>query len=77
MMETFNVFQFFDDENYEQVRNNVDANEAMKAFVFYSSSVGARIGTTKRVIITNIGDCVNAEWIFGKGLVYPPQAASV
>jgi hypothetical protein len=80
-METFSVFQFFDSDNYEEVRSNVDASEAMKAFVFYTSSIGARIGTTKRVIVTDKGDCINAEWIYGKGLVYPPppsnNAASV
>lgn len=72
-MEKFNVYQFFDGETWEQVRTNVDAAEAMKAFVFYTSSVGAKIGTTKRVIITDSGDCINAEWIYGSGLVYPPQ----
>lgn len=71
-METFNVYQFFSDDNYEEVRSNVNAAEAMKAFVFYTSSVGAKIGTTKRVIVTDKGDCINAEWVHGQGLVYPP-----
>jgi hypothetical protein len=33
----------------------------MKAFKHYTSSVGARMGITRRVIITDGGDCTNAE----------------
>lgn len=69
----YSVVQFFPDETYEYVRRGVDAAEAGKAFVHYISSVGARIGTTQRVIITDGGDFTNAEWIYGKGVVFPPE----
>jgi uncharacterized lipoprotein NlpE involved in copper resistance len=69
----FSVCQFFEDGSYEYVRRYVGAEEAGKAFTHYCTSVGARIGITRRVIITDGGDCVNMEWIFGKGLVYPPK----
>ena len=72
-METFSVTQFFPDETYEMVREHVSAEEAVKAFGHYISCVGARIGTTRRVIITDGGDCVNYEWQFGKGITFPEQ----
>ncbi len=71
--ELFNVVQFFPDETYEYVRTNVPAEEAVNAFKHYCTSVGARIGTTHRVIITDQGDCINAEWIHGQGVVFPKK----
>ena len=71
MQGEFSVTQFFDDKIYEIVRRHVDAEEAMQAFVFYTSNVTASVGLTKKVIITDGGDCINAEWQYGKGLVYP------
>ena len=72
----FSVCQFFIDDSYEYVRRFVDAKEAVLAFKHYSSSVGARLGTTKRVIVTDGGDCVNMEWQYGKGITYPPELAT-
>lgn len=69
----FSVYQFFQDDTWEQVRSQVDAEEAFKAYLHYTSSVGARMGTTTRVIITDGEDFTNAEWIFDKGHVYPPE----
>jgi hypothetical protein len=71
--ELFSVCQFFADDTYEYVRRYVSAEEATKAFEHYVTCIGARIGTTKRVIITDGGDCINAEWQFGKGVTYPPE----
>lgn len=71
--EKFNVVQFFEDESYEYVRRYVLLNEAIEAFKHYTTSVAARIGVTKRVIITDRGDCTVAEWEFGKGLVWPKK----
>lgn len=72
-MSTFSVCQFFPTGDYEYVRRNVPAEEAVQAFKHYTTSVGARMGTTVRVILTDSGDCVNAEWEYGKGVVYPPD----
>lgn len=69
----FSVCQFFEDESYEYVRRFVSAEEATRAFSRYTTSVGAQIGTTKRVIITDGGDCINAEWQYGKGITFPKQ----
>jgi len=72
-MKEFSVCQFFHDGSYEYVRRFVEAEEAIKAFKFYTSNVAARIGVTVRVIITDGGDMTNAEWKYGKGLTYPPK----
>lgn len=68
----FSVYQFFEDDSYECVRSYVSAKEAGKAVKHYTTCVGAQIGTTKRVIITDGGDNTNFEWKFGEGVVYPP-----
>lgn len=71
--ELFNVVQFFPDDTYEYVRRNVTAQEATEAFKHYCTSVGARVGTTTRVIITDQGDSCCAEWIHGQGVVFPKE----
>lgn len=67
----FSVYQFFMDDSYERVREFVSAEEAMQAFKHYTTNVSSRIGMTKRVILTDGGDCICFEWIHGKGIVYP------
>jgi len=67
----WSVCQFFMDGSYEYVRHHVMAEEAVKAFRHYTTSVGARIGTTVRVIITDGGDCISMEWEHGKGITFP------
>jgi len=66
----FSVCQFFPDETYEYVRRYVSAEEAFKAFLHYCTSVGAKLGTTRRVIITDDGDSCNAEWKWADGVTY-------
>lgn len=73
----FSVCQFFPDGSYEYVRRFVSAQEAVEAARHYCTSVGARLGTTQRVIITDGGDRVNFEWQFGKGITYPPRDEAV
>ena len=73
MKHEFSVAQFFQDGSYEYVRRWVSMKEAAEAFRHYTTSVAARAGTTIRVIITDGGDCTNAEWIYGKGITFPPS----
>jgi hypothetical protein len=70
------VVQFFVDGNFEYVRRGVDAPAASEAAAHYATSVGAQIGTTQRVIITDSGDCLCWDWRYGRGVVYPPPSAS-
>lgn len=69
----FNVCQFFEDETYEYVRRGVSAEEAVETAHHYCTSLGAKMGTTRRVIITDEDDFTNFEWKFGEGVTYPPQ----
>lgn len=69
--EPFSVYQFFDNNTFEEVRSNVNSDEAVKAFNHCSKSVGARLGTTTRVIITDNRDDTVVEWLFGQGVVFP------
>lgn len=73
----FNVVQFFPSGDYEYVRRNVSPEEAMEAFKHYTTSVGAKLGTTTQVLVTDGGDCVNAEWKFGPGYVFPPELVEI
>ena len=73
MQELFNVVQFFEDGTYEYVRRNVTPAEAAKAAGHYCTSVGAKMGFTKRVIVTDMGDCVVFEWQYDKGVTFPTK----
>jgi hypothetical protein len=69
----FSVCQFFEDDSYEYVRRYVSAEEAVKALAHYCTSMGVKMGFTKRVIVTDGGDCICFEWKAGEGVVFPPQ----
>lgn len=66
----FSVYQEFENGMQECVRTRVDAETAVKAAHHYCHSVGAQIGTTRRVIIVDSGDCTNFEWKFGEGVTF-------
>jgi hypothetical protein len=71
--EEFSVYQWFaGTEQYEEVRRFVGAEEAVKTAHALISSVGGRIGTTRRVIITDGGDFTVFDWRYGEGIVFPP-----
>jgi len=76
----FSTYQFFGDGPNalnERVREFVCAEEAVDAAIFYTTNVSAKIGMTKRVIITDGGDCVVWEWQYGKGVIFPPDFEKV
>lgn len=70
--ELFSVVQFFPNGTYEYVRTNVVYTEAVAAFNHYTNSVGAKMGITAKVIITDQDDLTCAVWQFGRGIVFPP-----
>lgn len=73
MSETFNVVQFFDGEMSDYICRGVGAAEAMSILGDYSRRPAAKIGIIRRLIVTDDGDSVNAEWKFGEGFTYPPE----
>ena len=72
MIGQFSVCQFFPDGSYEYVRRGIGPTEAVPIALDYCCSVGARIGTTVRVIVTDGDDFITFEWIREKGVVFPP-----
>ena len=69
----FSVYQEFVDGSNEPLKRFVGIEESMPMAVRFTKSVGARIGTTRRVIITDGGDCCVWEWKFGEGIVFSPE----
>lgn len=70
----FSVIQFFPgDAGHDYEVRNVPVARAVEVFRNLTSSVGARLGTTARVIITDAGDCIAAEWKHGEGITFPPE----
>lgn len=72
----FSVVQFFSNGDHETVLTQVDACTALTRAGALSRSVGGQIGTTKRIILTDAGDFTVFEWLFGQGVVFPPQPES-
>ena len=71
----YSVCQFPDPKldigDHEYVRRYVMLDEATAAFRHYTSNVAARMGFTHRVIMTDGGDCIVCEWIYGQGVTWP------
>jgi hypothetical protein len=72
----YSVYQFFPDESYERVSEFVSGEKATNVAKICCTSMGARLGITRRVIITDGGDVTVFEWQHGKGITYPPRPAS-
>jgi hypothetical protein len=70
----FNVCQFFADDSYEYVARHIDSASAVDLAMRLTDTLGARLGTTRRVIITDGGDDTNFEWLYGKGVTFPQRA---
>lgn len=68
MNEKFSVYQDLLDGGTERVCHLVEVDEAVRVARQLATSVGARIGTTSRVIICDGGDCLAWEWKFGEGV---------
>jgi hypothetical protein len=66
------VCQFFVNGTHEYVRRHVDGEEAVKVFAHYTSNPASRIGIVTRVTVTDGGNMINLEWVYGKGIVFPP-----
>lgn len=69
--ELFSVYQFFPDETSECVRQFAPVREAVDAAIHYSTSSGAKLGTTVRVIITDALDNCVWEWTHADGITFP------
>jgi len=77
MTDLFNVVQFFEDGSSDYIRRNVGPEEAMTTLGDYSRRPAAKIGIIKRLVVTDDGDCCNAEWKYGEGFTYPPELVAL
>lgn len=69
--ELFSVAQFFPDDSYEYVCRRVAARQAAETAKRMTETLGAQLGATRRVIITDDGDDTCFEWRFGEGITFP------
>jgi hypothetical protein len=71
----FSVLQFFADGSGERVLDHTAPNAGMSQARQCSTSVGAQVGTTTRVVVVEDGDAIVLEWKFGEGITFPPELA--
>ena len=71
--DVFSVWQFFADGTQEHVLERVEAERAVPCAHRLTQSIGAQIGTTVRVIITDPGDDTVFEWQREAGVVFPTR----
>jgi hypothetical protein len=71
------VCQFFEDGSHFYELRWVTMQAAVLCFKALITSVGAELGTTRRVIVTDGGDSINLDWEFGKGITFPPELHGV
>jgi len=72
MGEQFSVRLYYDNGEQKDVYRFVSAQEAYRGFQYYTSSLGARLGSTVRVIIIDGDDCMVREWKLEQGVTFPP-----
>ncbi len=67
----FSVYQWFVDGSQEEVLSWVRAEPAVKCACSLARSVGGRMGTTRKIMITDGADCCVWEWRWEYGIVFP------
>lgn len=72
----FSVYRFYANGTYEAVDRYVDVETAQRVAFRSINSVGAKIGTIQRVLITDGMDLTAMEWLCGKGIVFPLPASN-
>jgi hypothetical protein len=68
----YSVVQFFPDGSYEYVARWIMPEAAVRLAKRITETIGAKLGTTTRVIITDGGDSTVFEWQHGRGVTFPP-----
>lgn len=67
----FSVAVFYSNDTHEYTRRWVSPKEAFENFLHHCQSVGAKLGYSQRVIITDGLDFTNMEWKWKDGIVFP------
>jgi hypothetical protein len=69
----FSVCRFWVDETYVYVARWINFLEATRVLRQCSLDFDSQIGATTRIIVTDGLDCINIEWVYGKGITYPTK----
>ena len=69
----YSVYLWFEDGSYHRELQHVDMVTAVAKATSMCTNVGAQMGITQKVMITDGGDCSIFEWEHGKGIVHPPE----
>lgn len=69
----FSTYQFFENGYHEEVCRFVEAERAVTIARSLINSLGGKLGTTQRVIVTDGGDCTVFEWKHDEGIVWPEE----
>lgn len=67
----FSVYVFFPNDTYSRELSFVSAKAAVEHAKRLTETIGARIGTTQQVMITDGEDFCVFLWRYGEGLVHP------
>lgn len=71
-MDDFHVYQFYVGGLHERATlEPVGEHHAVKRAAELTQTLGARIGSTCRILITDRDDYVVWEWRYGEGLILP------
>lgn len=69
-MGEFSVLWWDAQDNQHEELRFVDAEKAVMAAKRLCEGPASMLGIVRRVIITDGGDFINFEWIYGKGITY-------
>jgi hypothetical protein len=76
MSAEFSVYQFFLDKTWERVAEFVEVRTAVETAMRLTKTLGARLGMTVCVIITDGDDYTVFEWRRTEGITFPPALAA-
>ena len=71
MSNEYSVCEFFADDTHAYASRFVSMQQAVEQAMQLTRNVGARIGATTRIIVTDGGDDTVLEWQYGKGITWP------
>ena len=69
----YRVWVFFPDGMHHLIDDGLDARAAALCAKRQTETVGARLGTTQRIIIEDQGGDTAFQWEYGKGITFPPR----
>jgi hypothetical protein len=71
----YSVCLWFMDGQYDYDVRFVSMERAVERANQIAHSIGGKLGTTTRIIVTDGGDSIVWEWQYGQGITFPPDLA--